>query len=238
MFANEEVGAIRSLMSAYDGPGGIKVPIEEMLTYLTIWYFFTITTYGVWVPAGLFLPGIIVGCAVGALYSELSLFITGYESATYSEAVIPILLAVGAMLSAYCRMTYSLAVVMMETTASINIFFPMFLAIMVSRVVAGLFSPSLYKVTIKNKGIPILPLHAPAAAREIVLADVMKTDVCCLSTISSVKEVRYALAHYHSGYPVKNTAGRLVGLIPTHMLVTLAKNNIFYDKEMIDPQIS
>ena len=148
--------------------------------------------------------------------------------------VIPILLAVGAMLSAYCRMTYSLAVIMMETTASINIFFPMFIAIMVSRVVANLFTPSLYKVTIKNKKIPILPQHAPFAAREIVLGDIMKEDVCCLSTISTVKEVRYALAHYHSGYPVKNTAGRLVGMIPTHMLVMLAKNRIFYDKTLMD----
>ena len=204
-----------------------------MLTYLGIWYLFTITTYGVWVPAGLFLPGIIVGCAVGGIYAEIRLSLVDDPEQSYSEAVIPILLAVGAMLSAYCRMTYSLAVIMMETTASINIFFPMFCAIMVSRVVSNLFTPSLYKVTIKNKKIPILPQHAPAAARDIVLADIMKVDVCCLSTISTVKEVRYALAHYHSGYPVKNMAGRLVGLIPTHMLVTLAKNRIFYNKELI-----
>jgi len=43
-----------------------------MLTYLAVWYIFTITTYGVWVPAGLFLPGIIVGCAIGAIYEEIN----------------------------------------------------------------------------------------------------------------------------------------------------------------------
>ena len=72
MFANEEVGAIRSIMSGFDGPGGIRIPPTQMLMYLSVWYFFTITTYGVWVPAGLFLPGIIIGCAAGAIYEELN----------------------------------------------------------------------------------------------------------------------------------------------------------------------
>ena len=68
MFFNEELGAIRSIMSGYDGPGGIRLPPEQMVLYMAVWYFFTIITYGVWVPAGLFLPGIIIGCALGSIY--------------------------------------------------------------------------------------------------------------------------------------------------------------------------
>ena len=68
MFFNEELGAIRSIMSGYDGPGGIRLPPEQMIVYFMVWYFFTIITYGVWVPAGLFLPGIIIGCALGSIY--------------------------------------------------------------------------------------------------------------------------------------------------------------------------
>ena len=97
------------------------------------------------------------------------------------------------MLSAYCRMTYALAVIMMETTASINIFFPMFLTIMIARVVSGIFQPSLYKVTIKNKGIPILPKHAPKDAADIVLGDIMRVNVDSLTTICSAKEMAIAL---------------------------------------------
>lgn len=142
------------------------------------------------------------------------------------------------MLSAYSRMTYSLAVVMMETTASINIFFPMFLVIMVSRVVAGWFTPSLYQVTIKNKSIPILPKRSPKAASEIALADVMNTEICSITTICTAQDMSRALSENHRCYPVKNTAGRLVGLIPTHMLVCLIKNNIFYDQTLIEGKIS
>lgn len=146
MFFNEELGAIRAILSGYEGPGGITLPWDQMAIYLLVWYMFTITTYGVSVPAGLFLPGIIIGCAVGSIYEDLVHAMTRGDEAgdEYSYAVIPILLAVGAMLSSYCRMTYSLVVVMLETTSAVNIFAPMIISVMVSRTVANLFTPSLY----------------------------------------------------------------------------------------------
>ena len=116
-----------------------------MALYLAVWYIFTITTYGVYVPAGLFLPGIIIGCAVGAIYEDIIRIIFIHEGEKeYSIAVIPILLSVGAMLSSYCRMTYSLVVVMLETTTAVNVFAPMIISVMVSRFIANLFTPSLY----------------------------------------------------------------------------------------------
>ena len=39
--------------------------IYETLSFLFAWYFLFITTYGVSVPSGVFLPGIIIGLAVG-----------------------------------------------------------------------------------------------------------------------------------------------------------------------------
>ena len=43
----------------------------NVVIYFGLWYLFTITTYGVWVPAGLFLPGILIGCSVGLIYMEV-----------------------------------------------------------------------------------------------------------------------------------------------------------------------
>lgn len=37
----------------------------QLVVIGAVWYFWTITTYGVGVPSGLFLPGMIVGCALG-----------------------------------------------------------------------------------------------------------------------------------------------------------------------------
>ena len=235
MFFNEELGAIRSIMSAYSGPGGIRLPWEQMLTYLLVWYFFTITTYGVWVPAGLFLPGIIIGCAVGALYESLDRMRTGKEitDVDYSYAVVPILVSVGAMLSAYCRMTYSLVVIMLETTSSINIFVPMIIAVMLSRFVANFFTPSLYACAIKMKGIPILPKKAPKACRDMEVQMIMSRNVHSIPTICKVWQLKEKIIEHHAAFPVTNTANRLVGLIPRNMLIVLAKERAFYDDSLI-----
>ena len=49
------------------------------MIYFALWYSFTITTYGVWVPAGLFLPGILIGCSVGLIYMEIMTDWFGFE---------------------------------------------------------------------------------------------------------------------------------------------------------------
>jgi H+/Cl- antiporter ClcA len=43
------------------------------------WYCLTIITYGTFVPAGLFLPGMIVGCALGALYADVAIWVINEE---------------------------------------------------------------------------------------------------------------------------------------------------------------
>lgn len=65
------------------------------------------------------------------------------------------------MLSAYCRLTYSLVVIMLETTSSINIFLPMMIGIMTARAVGNLISPSLYDRALRMKQMPFLRSDCP-----------------------------------------------------------------------------
>lgn len=98
----------------------VPVTPVNMLIFLAVWYGFTITTYGTNVPAGLFLPGMIIGCALGQ---------SVYNLADYSGAIITddtekaaaimrsyTIMACGAFMAGYTRMTYSLAVILMETS--------------------------------------------------------------------------------------------------------------------------
>jgi H+/Cl- antiporter ClcA len=41
-----------------------------MLLFGLTWYIFTVITYGVSIPSGIFLPGIIMGQAMGRFYSK------------------------------------------------------------------------------------------------------------------------------------------------------------------------
>ena len=105
------------------------------MTYFFLWYTFTITTYGIWVPAGIFVPGIIMGCCLGLLYLEL--LVSGLGASTNrvgSQSYLVI--GSAAMLSGYTRLTYSLAVIMMETTQAVNLFLPILVGIIVANAVA------------------------------------------------------------------------------------------------------
>jgi CBS domain-containing protein len=42
--------------------------VWNLLIYLGLWYVFFVITFGVWVPAGVFIPGMIIGCTIGLLY--------------------------------------------------------------------------------------------------------------------------------------------------------------------------
>lgn len=72
-----------------------------------------------------------------------------------------IIMGASAMLAGYCRLTYSLAVIMLETTQSINLFLPIIFTILSSFGVARIFNRSLYDYALRGKQMPVLRNHAP-----------------------------------------------------------------------------
>lgn len=60
LFLSTEGDIIKNIMDK-----NVYIEYWHMMFFLLIWYLFTITTYGTFVPAGLFLPGMIIGCALG-----------------------------------------------------------------------------------------------------------------------------------------------------------------------------
>ena len=69
------------------------------------------------------------------------------------------------MLSGSTRMTYSLAVIMLETTSNVDLFLPMIFALFVSYGVGSLFTKSLYLGTLRSKNIPVLDKAIPKCNR-------------------------------------------------------------------------
>ena len=66
MFFNAEGDALRAILSGYEGPGGIKNDLMHLRAFMCTWWLLTIITDGIWVPAGRFVPSIIIGSAMGA----------------------------------------------------------------------------------------------------------------------------------------------------------------------------
>ena len=241
MFMNTEGDAIRSIINGFEGPGGVYSYNWNLAYFAAMWYFWTIVTYGVWVPAGLFLPGIIIGCAVGGVYGQIEAEVFGNTIADTwqstggsSTACTFVLVGAGAMLSGYCRLTYSLVVIMLETTSSINIFLPMMIGIMTARACGNLISPSLYDRALRMKQMPFLRADCPESTKYLKASVIMAKDPVTLPTIANMGACKLALQSHHNAYPVVNTAGRLVGLIPKRLVVKILEKKAFYDKERID----
>mmetsp|Transcript_30255 Transcript_30255/g.21998 ORF Transcript_30255/g.21998 Transcript_30255/m.21998 type:complete len:80 (+) Transcript_30255:888-1127(+) len=66
-----------------------------------------------------------------------------------------------AMLAGYTRFTYSLAVIMLETTNSINLFIPIICTISVAFQTGQAFNKSLYERALRSKQLPVLREEVP-----------------------------------------------------------------------------
>ena len=101
---------------------------SQLFLYFIIWYCFTVITYGSSVPSGIFLPGILIGCSLGRL---IGIFIQNYiiydiRPTTYA------IIGAASLLAGYTRLSFSLAVIMLETTENVSLFLPIIFALFIS----------------------------------------------------------------------------------------------------------
>ena len=203
-----------------------------MFMFGVTWYFWTVTTYGINVPSGLFLPGMIVGTALGDLYVH-SILAWGWIDAAHLAAfrVTYLALAMAAMLAGYTRMTYSIIVITMETCQSVSIFVPLVLAVGTSNIIGDCFTRSLYERAVRGKQMPILTKHVPHQNKFLRAEKLMNPNVVSLKAVDTVENIYNAIAnHTHHGFPVVNMAERSVGYISQNFLIILLSNRKFYNK--------
>ena len=132
------------------------------------------------------------------------------------------------MLTSYTRMTYSLAVIMLETTQSINLFIPIIFSLVVARSVSKLISKrSLYEVALVYKSIPFLGDKYPSAFSFYRAEEIMSKPVHYLKVVSSLQDLNKAYQSRYSGFPVVNDAGNLVGIIPKRFIKVLIEKKEF-----------
>lgn len=157
--AHEEYNPLATLLLNPEG-NQIKALMDRdaffaynpLLLHFMIWFLMTTVTYGTAVPAGLFLPGILLGCTLGRM---LTLFIETNIEATVEPATFAIIGA-AAVLAGYSRLTFSLAVIMLETTENVNLFLPIIFALFISFAVGRLFNRSMYIAALGTKAVPFL----------------------------------------------------------------------------------
>jgi predicted transcriptional regulator len=140
------------------------------------------------------------------------------------------------MLAGFTRQTYSLAVIMLETTQQINFFIPILLTILVSVSVGKIFNQSLYERALRGKNIPLLRNHVPSSQEEVTAYQIMTPLVLTIEGIVSVEYLADILQKPFSQYPVINSAGNVVGMMPKSFLIILLENHHWLDQTKLTPQ--
>jgi len=200
--------------------------VYTLFIYLALWYVFFVITYGIWVPAGVFIPGMIIGCTIGLLYLEMMIQGFGYDMLNIGGQSY-LVIGATAMLSSYTRLTYSLCVLMMETTQAINMFLQILVTILVAHGVAKLFNRSLYEYSIRGKQMPLLRDHVPRQNIDIRVRDMLLAlyaeghDIQVVESVCGVDRLRQILNDNFSTIPVVNMHGSLIGTVPKHFIIVL-----------------
>ena len=183
-------------------------------------------------PAGLFLPGILIGCGLGHFVGE---FVRDYITSDNTSPTYAIMGAAG-ILSGYSRLSFSLTVLMMETTVNVNLFLPTLITVLASLWGGELLTRSLYVEAIRSKNIPFLVERCPRQNRIFRAKDLMNSPVKYISASPKVGEVYELLTTTkHCGFPVvEEDTEQVRGLMTRNQLVSMIKHGCFSKERLAD----
>lgn len=107
------------------------------------------------------------------------------------------------VLAGYSRLSFSLAVIMLETTENVNLFLPIIFALFISFAVGRLFNRSLYAASLVSKSVPFLVEKVPVFNRNLKAQAVMSRPPTSLSKYAKVEEIAEVLRDTnHQGFTV------------------------------------
>lgn len=107
----------------------------------------------------------------------------------------------------------------------------MIVTIAISNQVGYFFTRSLYERATRGKQMPIIKDTIPPPCEAVIASNIMKTDVVTLQNVDSVQNILKVCLTSHHAFPVLNSRGNVVGLMPKNYVLTLIKSRAFYRQD-------
>ncbi|KAJ4956406.1 hypothetical protein NE237_013189 [Protea cynaroides] len=220
IFFNTQDDAIRNLFSAKTFH---EYSAQSLLTFLVMFYTLAVVTFGTAVPAGQFVPGIMIGSTYGRL---VGMFVVNFYKKLNIEEGTYALLGAASFLGGSMRMTVSLCVIMVEITNNLTLLPLIMLVLLISKAVGDAFNEGLYEMQAQLRGIPLLESRPKYHMRNMAAKEACRNQkVVYFPRVVKVAEVVSVLrSSKHNGFPVVqgNRETLVIGLIlRSHLLVLL-----------------
>ncbi|KAE9601781.1 putative chloride channel, voltage gated [Lupinus albus] len=221
---NTNDDAIRNLLSKNTND---EFEFSSMLIFFMTCFFLSILSYGVVVPAGLFVPVIVTGASYGRFVGMLVGKRSNLNHGLYA------VLGAASFLGGSMRSTVSLCVIILELTNNLLLLPLIMMVLLVSKTVADAFNANIYDLIMKAKGFPYLETHAEPYMRQLTVGDVVMGPLQIFNGFEKVRNIVFVLKTTgHNGFPVTDVppvseAPVLFGIILRNHLLVLLKKKAF-----------
>ncbi|KAF9049790.1 chloride channel [Panaeolus papilionaceus] len=215
--------------------------VRSILVAMLVKSVLTIVTFGIKLPAGIFIPTLGVGACAGRVLGIAMQWLEAKHSGLLfhngcrgddAECVVPGLYAMvgaAAALSGVTRTTVSLAVIMFELTDTLTYAVPVMLSVLVAKTVADALEPKgIYDLVIELNQLPYLDSKHEYLWGSLQINDVISREVDVIrvdqkNTVTDLKELLASSTADDNGFPIlrgdANDAGlRMVGYIGVNEL--------------------
>ncbi|KAH9621381.1 hypothetical protein KSS87_007195 [Heliosperma pusillum] len=224
LFLSTNDDAIRNLFSARVAR---EFQISSLFVFFATIYCLGIITYGIAVPAGLFIPVILAGSVYGRLVGRLFEPVLALDTGLFS------LLGAASFLGGTMRMTVSLCVILLELTNDLLLLPLVMISLLISKTVADCFNKGVYDQIVKLKGLPFMEAHSAPYMKHLVAGDVVSGPLITFSGVEKVETIFHVLKSTgHNGFPVIDEppfseAPELCGVVLRSHLLVLLKAKYF-----------
>ncbi|XP_023006123.1 chloride channel protein CLC-d isoform X2 [Cucurbita maxima] len=225
IFFNTQDDAIRNLFSAKTMH---EFSAQSLLTFLVMFYTLAVVTFGTAVPAGQFVPGIMIGSTYGRLVGK---FVVSFYKKPNIEEGTYALLGAASFLGGSMRMTVSLCVIMVEISNNLKFLPLIMLVLLMSKAVGDAFNEGLYEEQALLKGIPLLESRPKYQMRKITAKEACGKRVVSFPRVVKVADIVSILrSNRHNGFPVidysRNGETRVIGLMLRSYLLGLLQSKV------------
>ena len=210
-----------------DGVGSTSFESGPLILFFIPYFLMAAITSGVLAPAGLFVPTLLSGAALGRLFGHwLNSSSAGYvaDSGTYA------LIGAAAILGGMARMTIAGCIIVLEACGNITYLLPLMVTFATSRYVGNAINESMYDMQIHLKELPFLEgsLHSLGLLNYHPVSEIMSKKLKSIYEVDKVgKVIELLQSTKHNAFPVVNKDGKMRGLILRRTLIGLLKNKAF-----------
>ncbi|KAK8058972.1 chloride channel protein 3 [Apiospora phragmitis] len=216
----------------------IPAILRTLLAAFVIKSFLTTITFGIKVPAGIYVPSMVVGGLLGRIIGHVVQWIVLrfphwalwgtcpiYADGSCIQPGVYGLIAAGSTMCGVTRLSVTLAVILFELTGSLDYVLPFSLAILVAKWTADAIEPlSIYDLLTEMNSYPFLDnKHKPIFTSDLAdivprvrshrVVDITNSPLVPASSLRAKLETLHRTGELDGGLPILRN-GVLVGLIP------------------------